>query len=197
MNAGRIRRAPRRRGAGVLICLFASLVQATPVRADDFLAPPEPSAYRMEDFRAPVPATLKGARVLTTGEAFALFTAKTAAFVDVLPHAPKPANLPAGVVWRDKIRMDIPGSLWLPDVGYGAIAQQTMDYFKRGLEKASGGDLNKPLVFYCLKDCWMSWNAARRALEIGYRQVLWYPDGTDGWEAEGHRTEQRAPEPRP
>ena len=31
----------------------------------------------------------------------------------------------------------------------------------------------------------MSWNAAKRAAEWGWRQVLWYRDGTDGWEAAG------------
>jgi rhodanese-related sulfurtransferase len=29
----------------------------------------------------------------------------------------------------------------------------------------------------------MSWNAAKRALSIGYNNVAWYPDGTDGWQA--------------
>ena len=29
----------------------------------------------------------------------------------------------------------------------------------------------------------MSWNAAKRVLTMGYRNVAWYPDGTDGWEA--------------
>jgi rhodanese-related sulfurtransferase len=27
----------------------------------------------------------------------------------------------------------------------------------------------------------MSWNAAKRALEMGYSNVAWYPDGIDGW----------------
>jgi rhodanese-related sulfurtransferase len=27
----------------------------------------------------------------------------------------------------------------------------------------------------------MSWNAAKRALTLGYSDVIWYPDGTDGW----------------
>jgi PQQ-dependent catabolism-associated CXXCW motif protein len=39
----------------------------------------------------------------------------------------------------------------------------------------------RPLVFYCQVDCWMSWNAAKRAIALGYARVHWYPDGTDGW----------------
>jgi hypothetical protein len=27
----------------------------------------------------------------------------------------------------------------------------------------------------------MSWNAAKRALEWGYKTVIWFPDGTDAW----------------
>jgi len=54
-------------------------------------------------------------------------------------------------------------------------------YFRKNLERVTAGDRNRPLVFYCFVDCWMSWNAAKRALEFGYVRVIWYPDGTDGW----------------
>jgi PQQ-dependent catabolism-associated CXXCW motif protein len=143
--------------------------------------PPEPEAYRSEDYRAPTPATLKGARVVDTGEAEQIWKAGRAVFVDVMPHAPRPANLPAGTIFREKARRNIPGSVWLPDTGYGALASVTEGYLRNGLARATGGDRSKPLVIYCLRDCWMSWNAAKRALEIGYANVIWYPDGTDGW----------------
>jgi hypothetical protein len=45
--------------------------------------PPEPPGYRMEDYRAPTPATLAGARVVTTNEAEDLWKAG-ASFVDVV-----------------------------------------------------------------------------------------------------------------
>ena len=159
-------------------------------------AQPEPDSYRQSDYRAPTPATLKGARVLTTDEAAAMWRAGDAAFIDVLPQAPRPKDLPAGVVWRDKPRSDIPGSLWLPDTGYGELAPVMLDYFRRGLDKALGAR-QRPLVFYCLKDCWMSWNAAKRALALGYTNVAWYPEGSDGWAAAGLPVERRTPEPRP
>jgi PQQ-dependent catabolism-associated CXXCW motif protein len=156
--------------------------------------PPEPSGYRMEDYRAPTPATLAGVRVVTTAEAAELW--KTgAAFVDVLPHAPRPANLPAETIWRDKTRMDIPGSIWLPDTGYGALAPSTENYLRTGLARISGGDRAKRLVIYCLRDCWMSWNAAKRALTMGYANVAWYPEGTDGWEAAGLPLQEAKPAP--
>lgn len=141
----------------------------------------EPAGYRMDDYRSPTPATLSGARVVDTDAAYALWSEGKAAFIDVLPRPPKPANLPAGTVWRDKPRSDIPKSIWLPNVGYGGLAPETEAYFRKGLEQASGGDKSRTLVFYCLRDCWMSWNAAKRALTYGYTSVVWYPEGTDGW----------------
>jgi PQQ-dependent catabolism-associated CXXCW motif protein len=158
-------------------------------------AAPEPDGYRMEQFRAPVPATLTGATVLDPETAHALWEQGGAAFIDVLPQAPKPDNLPKGTIWHEKVRESIPGAIWLPNVGYGAIAPETEAYFKSGLEKATGGDAEKPLVFFCLADCWMSWNAARRALEYGHANVNWLPQGTDGWAAAGHPLEVVVPEP--
>ena len=174
--------------------LAAILAMATPAGAQD--RPAEPADYRTDDYRAPVPATLAGARVLTTAEAEAIWREKSGVFIDVLPRAPKPANLPAGTVWRDRPRLDIPGSIWLPDTGYGKLAAPTEDYLKRGLARASGGDTAKLLVIYCQENCWMSWNAAKRVLSYGYRNVAWYPDGTDGWERELLPLSAAEPEPR-
>ena len=134
--------------------------------------------------------------MLTTGEAEKLWRTGEAAFVDVLPQAPRPVGLPADVVWRDKQRFDIPGSIWLPDTGYGELAPVMLDYFRRGLDRALDGR-SRALVFYCLKDCWMSWNAAKRALALGYKDIDWYPEGTEGWAAAGLPLELRRPEPRP
>ncbi|WP_245422191.1 PQQ-dependent catabolism-associated CXXCW motif protein [Alsobacter soli] len=159
--------------------------------------PPEPEQYRMENYRAPTPATLRGARVLTTEEAAALWRSGSAAFIDVLPHPPKPQGLPPGTVWRDEPRQDIQGSIWLPDTGYGAIAAVTESYLRAGLERASGGDRSKLLVFYCMENCWMSWNAAKRALSLGYEKVAWYPEGTDGWKRANLPLQTARPEPRP
>lgn len=157
----------------------------------------EPEGYRTENYRAPVPATLVGARVLTTAEAEAIWHAKTGIFIDVLPRPPKPKDLPAGTVWRDKPRFDIPGSVWLPDTGYGKLAPVTEDYLQRGVARASRGNKAALLVIYCQVDCWMSWNAAKRVLSYGYSNVAWYPEGTDGWERANLPLSEARPEPRP
>lgn len=166
---------------------------ADQARSVDHSPVAEPAGYRMADYHAPTPATLAGADVVTTAQARALWASGTAAFVDVLAQAPKPANLPPGTLWRDKPRMDIPGSIWLPDTGYGALAPSTEAYLRKGLQSASKHPRAKVLVFYCLTDCWMSWNAAKRALAMGFRQVAWYPAGTDGWSAAGLPLQKAAP----
>jgi len=174
--------------AGALVLAGALLAGAA--WAQDI---PEPDGYRTSEYRAPTPATLRGARVVTTAEAETLWKAKDAIFVDVMPHAPRPANLPAGTIWRERPRLNIPGSIWLPDTGYGDLAAPTMDYFRRGLEAATAGDPARTVVFYCLRDCWMSWNAARRAMGSGYTSVVWYPEGTDGWQSAGLPVEEAKP----
>src|SRR5215216_2731441 len=159
--------------------------------------PPEPNGYRMENYRAPTPMGLKGARTVATAEAVALWRNKTALFIDVMPHVPRPANLPAGTIWRDKARFNIPASAWLPDTGYGELAPSTEAYLKNALVTLTGGDRGKPIVIYCMRDCWMSWNAAKRAVAWGYTQVIWFPDGVDGWQAADLPLEQAHPLPRP
>ena len=144
-------------------------------------ATPEPQGYRTDNYRAPTPATLAGARVVSTEQAEALWQDKAAIFVDVMPRAPRPPNLPPGTIWRDRPRSNIPGSTWLPDTGYGELAPVTADYLRQNLKRVTGGDSTKLLVIYCLRDCWMSWNAAKRILTMGYTNVAWYPEGTDGW----------------
>lgn len=175
----------------------ACLVACAAVLIAAAAVPPEPSGYRMEEYRAPTPATLTGATVLTTQQAHDLWSNHQAAFIDVLPQPPRPEGLPVSTIWHPKPRSDIPGSIWLPDTGYGALAPVMEAYFQHGLAQASAGDHGRVLVFYCLENCWMSWNAAKRAMTLGYTHVAWYRDGTDDWQAHGLPTERREPEPRP
>lgn len=157
----------------------------------------EPEGYRTEDYRAPTPPTLAGARTVTTAEAEQLWKNGDAAFIDVMPRAPRPANLPPGTIWRDKPRRNIPGSTWLPDTGYGDLAPEIEEYFRANLARVTGGDRAKTLVVYCLRDCWMSWNAAKRILAMGYQNVVWYPDGTEGWVEANLPLREAVPEPHP
>ena len=156
---------------------------------------PEPSDYRTEEYLSPVPATLRGARVLTNDEAADLWNDDGAVFIDVYPRAPKPENLPAGTFWRDPVHRSIEGAYWLPNVGYGGLSGNVERYFQTTLERLTGGNRGKAVVFFCIKNCWMSWNAAKRALEVGYHNVLWFKDGTDGWQELGYPLVQVYPQP--
>ena len=166
------------RSCAILALGLAAFLGAS-VRGEE--ATPEPAGYRTANYRAPTPATLAGARVVTTAQVEALWQDKAAIFIDVMPRAPRPPNLPPRTIWRDRPRSNIPGSIWLPDTGYGELAPVTEDYLRQNLAQVTGGDRTKLLVIYCLRDCWMSWNAAKRILATGYTNVAWYPEGTDGW----------------
>ena len=197
--------------AGLLLFFFmvhaAVFTLAVPVTAEEHNSedeiifpdepPPEPADYRMKDYRTPVPLTLKGAEVVSDEAAHRLFQEKAAAFIDVMPFIPKPPNLPEGTIWRDKPRHNIPGSFWLPNVGYGRLPPEMAAYFERHLKEISKGQRAAALLFYCQKECWMSWNAAKRALEMGYSKVYWYPEGTDGWAATEGPLERASPLPLP
>lgn len=155
--------------------------------------PPEPSGYKMDDYRSVTPLTLQGARSVDTAQAEMLWREKGAVFLDTMPRDRHPPNLPPGTVWRDKPRDHIPGSVWLANVGYGALTPEMDAYFQGALKALSANDMAKPLLFYCRAACWMSWNAAKHAMALGYTSVIWYGDGTDGWAKAGLPLERASP----
>jgi len=158
---------------------------------------PEPEVYRMKDYRAPVPLTLKGAKVIDAGLADKLWDdgRGNVIFIDVYPKPPKPKNLPKNTIWREPKHKSIKGAYWLANVGFGLLAPKFDRYFRDGLKRITGADRGKRLVFFCKRDCWMSWNAGKRALSYGYKNVIWFPDGTDGWEDFGLPLVVAKPEP--
>lgn len=178
-----------------LAALAMLLLDAGAARSAEGVPWPTDGGYRTEDYRAPTPEAVPGGRAISTAEAKAMSSRPDVVWVDMLPAARRPDGLPPGSLWRPSPRLGIPGSIWLPDAGRGAIAPATDAWFREALAKATGGDPGRTVVFYCLADCWMSWNAAKRAAAYGYREVLWYRDGTDGWEAAGLPTEILHPLP--
>ncbi len=187
-SAARCTAEQRRAGAIPTLCTLVAgalmmmiLCLGTTVQAANDKVPPEPSDYRLEDYRKPVPATLKGARVVDGEEAEKIWEEKAAVFIDVYPQAPKPPGLPEGTIWRTPRHTSIQGAHWLANVGYGVLSPAIKTYFDKHLTRLTGGDKAKPVVFFCLRNCWMSWNAAKRAVEWGYTNVIWFPDGVDSW----------------
>lgn len=196
-SRARIRRADTSRS--LLLALAAVCLAAPAAWAEQHSTAPaevaEPADYRMDDYRAPVPKTLRGARVVDTETAAALREKEGAVFIDVYPQAPKPPGLPANAIWRTPKHSSIEGATWLPNVGYGKLAAAPEAYLRSNLQRLTGGRTDKTVVFFCLRDCWMSWNAAKRAIEWGYSKVVWFPDGADGWQELGLAIGDAKPEP--
>ena len=68
----------------------------------------------------------------------------------------------------------------------GSFGDLIQRQFGQMLQQRTGGNLDMPLVFYCRGlHCWMSYNAALRAINLGYRNVLWYRGGLEAWQAAG------------
>ena len=161
-------------------------------------AVPEPDGYRMDKYRTPVPATLKGATVLSTAALQRLIAERQPVLVDVLPKTRKPKDRDQAQLWLEPTRDHLPGSAWLPNVGYGELTPEFDGYFRTELARLTAGDPTRPVVFYCDANCWMSWNAAKRAMtELGYKDVYWYPDGVQGWKKAGQPLEAAHEAPMP
>ena len=149
-------------------------------------AVPEPDGYRLDHYRAPVPDTITGGAVVHVAELPQLIATQHPILIDVLPAPEPPKEDRPGLPRMPVPHRDIPGSVWLPEVGRGAISPQTESWFRDRLQQATHGNIQMPVVFYCLSQCWMSWNATRRAISYGYTHAIWFPEGADGWEAAGH-----------
>jgi len=188
-----------RRTTGLLpVCLFAlsaALTGTAPSGLAVAEGVTEPLGYRMEVFRAPVPATLDGGTVVSVERVRNLVERGEVVLIDVLPRPPKPQGLKPGTIWRPRPRYNIPGSVWLPNTGFGALSDHVERYFRSALERLTKNDKSRKILFYCLADCWMSWNAAKRAISYGYERVYWFPEGTDAWTALGLPTAKGEPEP--
>lgn len=183
-----MRRSRRDLARGALLAGTACLLGGSPAGAEpaEPAAVPEPEGYRLDAYRAPVPRTLEGATVLDTAGLVVLLAHEPALLIDVMPAPRRPPGRGRDRPWLPPRRLHLPGSVWLPNVGFGAPPPSTEAWFAQRLEELTHGDTSAPVVIYCERDCWMSWNAAKRARhELGYSRVYWYPDGVQGWEEAG------------
>jgi quinoprotein dehydrogenase-associated probable ABC transporter substrate-binding protein/PQQ-dependent catabolism-associated CXXCW motif protein len=159
-------------------------------------AVPEPQGYRTERYRAATPATLEGATVLDTAGLQQLIASEQPILIDVMAKQLEAEDQQAA--WQPPPREHVPDSVWLPNVGLGTLAPEFMAYFEDNLATLTKGDRARPLVFYCDVNCWMGYNAAKRALsELGYGNVYWYPEGVHGWQSAGLDLVEAQPMPMP
>ena len=139
------------------------------------------TGFRLGHYRAPTPENVPNATRISLAQLRALLEKSDVALLDVMAHTGAGPD-PSTGEWRlSEMRKNIPGSIWLPEVGKGRLGPLLRRYFRDNLEDITGGDKSHIIVIYCIADCWPSWNAAKRAGEWGYENVLWFAEGTDGW----------------
>jgi PQQ-dependent catabolism-associated CXXCW motif protein len=155
---------------------------------------PEPQGYWMGPMHGEVPATLFGARVLDTPALAALIEKGSLVLIDAAEMPHKPGNLAPGAIWKPLPHQNIAGSVWIPGIGTGQLAPEFEAFFRGRLKQLTGNDAEHQIVFYCHPMCWASWNAAKRALSYGYRDIGWYRDGAEGWQDAGHKLVIAEPE---
>lgn len=154
----------------------------------------QPPGFWLGDSKAQVPTSIRGGRVIRAKGVEALIKQGGAVIVDVSNVPRKPAKLAPGAPWMLLPHRALPGALWLPGTGEGALSPEVEEFYRGRLQRATAGNRGAPLVIYCHERCWLSWNAAKRAIGYGYRRVYWFADGVEGWTAAGLPTEVVEPQ---
>jgi len=145
----------------------------------DWGVPPTKSP-RAARLHAPTPTELPGAKTIRATE------------LRVWQEKP-PAPLLIDVLGGDGHRT-IPGAHWLREAGAGSFGNAEEGRFRDDLGKLSGGRKAAPIVFFCLSSqCWLSYNAGLRALEMGYTNVYWFRGGIEAWQRAGFETREAEP----
>ena len=137
----------------------------------------QPTRQLHGQMHGPTPASIPGGQVITTQGLVQLAQSNQVPFI-VFDTLGGPEALPGAVpaVWASQ-----PGS----------FSDQVQRQLVQTLQQRTGGRKEIPLVFYCASDqCWMSYNAALRAINAGYTNVLWYRGGIAAWKAAGLPTQQ-------
>jgi len=128
--------------------------------------------FRTDDYHAPTPREIPGGRVVTTFE-----------LGQLLEREPRPFVID---VLGGNAHRTIAGAFWMSGAGAGDMSKEEEQRFNKALAAFAGGDKNRPLVFFCVdSECWLSYNAALRAIAAGYTNVMWYRGGVAAWRRAG------------
>ena len=133
------------------------------------------AVLRQAELSAPTPRTLPGAKTLGTAE------------LRERLRAPADPLLLLFDVLGGEQHDSLPGAIWLPGAGRGnGFDDAVQAQLARLLQAATKGDVGRAMVFFCQGTaCWLSYNAALRAVALGYREVYWYRGGIEAWLAAG------------
>lgn len=134
----------------------------------DFGVPPQQTLQ--PQMHGPTPTSIPGGQVITTDR-----------LIPMLAQGPQNGPLVFHVLGPGNM---LPGAqMATPASQAGSFSDQTQQEFGQYLQQVTQGNKAKPLVFYCLNtQCWMSYNAALRAINMGFTQVLWYRGGIEAWQ---------------
>lgn len=117
------------------------------------------------------PMTVPGARRVTTQELQEI--GPKSLLIDVLDDRDAHITLPGAVF--------VPGA---GNYGKGKFNDKLQKTFAKVLAELTNDNLDRQLVFFCYgAECWESYNAVLRAVNMGYRNVLWYRGGLESWKA--------------
>ncbi len=151
-----------------------------------------PDGYRMKRYKAPVPSYVSGAQTVNAAEVVTL-KKDGAILIDVIGSGNNLTKKVDGTWLVVNPHTSIADTLWLPDVGRGALNSDQEQYFLKAMQEITANNLTQAAVFFCKENCWMSWNAAKRAASYGYRNLYWFPEGTEGWKKAGNNLEKVEP----
>ena len=123
---------------------------------------------RTADYHGPTPRTIPGGRIVRTTELRSMLDGGSPPYlIDVL-----------GGQGHRTIR----GAFWLRGAGAGDLSADESRRFVNAVAKFAAGDKSRPLVFFCAdRECWLSYNAALRAIAEGYTNIMWYRGGLAAW----------------
>ena len=181
-------RRPHYRWRQIIAARVAAIVSACVTAA--FLAPcgiaAEPhfdpvTGYRIARYQAAVPESPPAGQRVWIDQIDKLLAEENAVLIDVSPIVGAGYD-PATGRWRNSNNhTSLPGAVWLPDVGRGVLDAPLEHYYRTEMHRLTAGNLDRPVVLFCYADCWMSWNAIKRAATLGYTRLYWFPEGTNGW----------------
>lgn len=142
----------------------------------DFGIPPQAELQPSQQLHGPTPTKIPGGSVITTQALSKLLQNKQsgALLLDVYgAQSALPNAIPV-----------------VPAAQGGSFNDDTQREFGAYLQKITQGDKSRTLVLYCEGvNCWMSYNAALRAINLGYLKVLWYRGGMQAWMQAGLPTQ--------
>lgn len=138
---------------------------------------------RQLPYHAPTPLQIPGAQVLQTRQLQAMLARPgSPILIDVL---------------SEEGHVTLAGAVWLSGAGRGAnFLDPVQSMLTQLLAQLAGGDKARPMVFFCANSqCWLSYNAALRAVAAGYSRVYWYRGGIESWTAAGLPTARTSVRP--